>query len=420
MKIRDLFLGNLDPDIYRKDFSFLERKRKGKQVIYFDNACMPPRPEKVLEESKRYYDLFPGCAGRSNHLIAKNVEEEVEKVRESVAEFFGAESPKEVVFTKNTTEAINLVANGLKFNSGDVVLVSDKEHNSNLIPWLRLQKKGIIKLDIVYSNGDNTFSLINLEKKLHDYNGAVRLVSFAYTSNLDGVTLPAKEIMRLTKRYKAKVMFDCAQAASHHDININKLGADFIACSSHKLLGPNGVGALISTKENLEQLEQFIVGGETVKDSTFNLFVPEDIPARFEAGLQNYPGIIGFGAALKYIESIGRTRIHKQLTELNNRATEGLAAIPKVKILGPEADKRSGILSFVIEGKNVHEVALLLSNGYSIMVRSGAHCVHSWFNKPEVASGPFKDGTIRASFGFYNTFQEVDEFLKAVGEISKL
>lgn len=419
-KIKAVFKKELVPDNYRQDFPFFQRTINNKPIIYFDNACMSLRPKQVIDKSNDYYYNFPGCAGRSNHHIAEEVETAVDDARTKIAKFFGADS-KAVVFTKNTTEAINLVANSFPFKIGDVVLGTDKEHNSNLIPWLKLQKRGIIKHDFVESDQNNEFSLTNFEQKLKQYSGKVRLVSMVYTSNLDGVTNPVKEIIKLSHKHGAKVLLDCAQAALHHEINLKKLGADYIAVSGHKLLGPSGIGALISDKENLEQLDQFLVGGETVTDSTYEKYIPEKIPERFEAGLQNYAGIIGFGEAVEYLDKVGRENIHHYLVRLNQRATSGLSQIPKVKILGPqEADKRSGIISFVVEGKKIHEVALLLSKTHNIMVRSGAHCVHSWFNKESNNQSVFKDGTVRASLSFYNTLEEVEEFVRAVKKISEL
>jgi len=405
---------------FRKDFPVLERAVKGKPIIYFDNACMSLRPKQVIEKSNEYYYNYPGCAGRSNHLIAEEVEREVSLARQEVAEFFGADSAKSVIFTKNCTEGINLVANAIRFVPGEMVLTSDKEHNSNLIPWLKLQKEGKIKHDFIESTVENEFSLEKLREKLREHTGKVKLVSVVYTSNLDGVTNPVKEIIEISHKAGALVLLDCAQAAQHQEINIKKLGADFISVSSHKLCGPNGVGALISTQKNLQLLQQFMVGGETVKDSHLEgSYNPEDIPERFEAGLQNYPGIIGFAEGLRYLKQVGLENIHEHLKLLNQVATEGLSTIEKVKILGPaSAEKRSGILSFVILGKPVHEVSLLLNNLHNIMVRSGAHCVHGWFNHHQ--DTVFKDGTVRASFGFYNTPEEVEELVKAVKEIANL
>jgi len=406
---------------YRNDFPVLQMKIKDKPIIYFDNACMSLRPKQVVDKSNEYYFNYPGCAGRSNHAIAQEVEKAVLEAIKTIAKFFNADA-EGIVFTKNCTEAINLVANGFKFESGDMVLTTDKEHNSNLIPWLKLQQAGKIKHDYVNSSPTNEFSLLEFENKLKMHNGRVKLVSMVMSSNLDGVTLPAKEIVKLAHKYKAKVLFDCAQAVTHHEIDIKKLGADFLAVSAHKILGPNGTGALISTSVNLKLLNQFIVGGETVKDSNLDgSFVMEDIPARFEAGLQNYPGIIGFGEALKYVEKVGIKNIHAQVVALNERATKELSIVPGVHILGPkEAELRGGIFAFVIEGKKPHEVSLLLNNLHNVMVRSGAHCVHAWFNKNENKISVFGQGTVRASFSFYNTLEEVDVFVEAIKKIAKL
>lgn len=412
-------------DNFRQDFPLLERRLNNKPIIYFDNACMSLRPKQVIEKSNEYYYNYPGCAGRSNHKIAQEVETAVHEARKIIAQFFNAESEKCVVFTKNTTEAINLVAYGFPFKSGDVVLTSDKEHNSNLIPWLKFQKEGRLIHDYVASTETNEFSLTNFEEKLKQHQGKVKLVSIIFTSNLDGVTNPVKEIVKIAHKYGAKVLFDCAQAVMHQEINIKKLGADFIAVSAHKMLGPNGIGALISTKENLGLLNQFITGGETVKDSSMERdsstegYVMEEIPERFEAGLQNYPGIIGFGEAVKYVEKVGVEKSHKHIVSLNQQITLGLRDVPRLHLLGPaEAEKRSGIFSFVLDGKNIHEISLLLNNLHNIMVRSGAHCVHSWFNLHK--DSVFKDGTVRASLGFYNTAEEAEAFVKAVKEISRL
>ncbi len=418
--LESIFGKKIDFNELRKDFTILNRTINEKPIIYFDNACMSLRPKQVLKVMNEYYNKFPGCAGRSNHTISEEVNKAVNNAREKVAKFFGAK-PETVVFTKNCTEAINLVANAFPFDNGDVVLTSDKEHNSNLLPWLKLQKEWKIKHDIIESGPKNEFSIDNLITKLNEHKGKVKLVSIVYTSNLDGVTNPVKDIIRICHKHKVKVLLDCAQAALHHEINVKKIDADFIAVSAHKILGPNGVGALISTKENLETLKQFLVGGETVSDSTYEDYTPEKIPEKFEAGLQNYPGIIGFGEAVKYLENITMKNVQKHLLHLNEIATTGLSEIENVQILGPkEASKRSGIVSFIIKDKNIHEMSLLLNNTYNIMVRSGAHCVHSWFNREENEKSVFKDGTVRASFSFYNTEEEVNEFVKAVKEISEL
>ncbi len=418
--LESIFGKKVDFNELRKDFTVLDRKINEKPIIYFDNACMSLRPKQVIRKMNEYYNKFPGCAGRSNHTISEEVNKAVDEAREKIAKFFNAK-PEAVVFTKNCTEAINLVANAFPFENGDVVLTSDKEHNSNLIPWLKLQKEWKIKHDIIESGPKNEFSMDNLITKLNEHKGKVKLVSVVFTSNLDGVTNPVKDIIRICHKHKVKVLLDCAQAALHHEINVKKLDADFVAVSAHKICGPNGVGALISTKENLEMLKQFMVGGETVTDSSYDEYTPEKIPERFEAGLQNYPGIIGFGEAVKYLDNTGTKNIHKHIVHLNEIATAGLSEISGVQILGPKkAEKRSGIISFVIKDKKVHETSLLLNNPNNVMVRSGLHCVHSWFNKIENKESIFKDGTIRASFSFYNTEEEIKQFVQAVKEISEL
>ncbi|MBT6774596.1 cysteine desulfurase [Candidatus Woesearchaeota archaeon] len=418
--LESIFGKKIDFNELRKDFTILNRTINEKPIIYFDNACMSLRPKQVLKVMNEYYNKFPGCAGRSNHTISEEVNKAVNEAREQIAKFFSAKA-EAVVFTKNCTEAINLVANAFPFENGDVVLITDKEHNSNLIPWLKLQKEWKIKLDVIASGPKNEFSVDNLISKLNEHKGKVKLVSVVFTSNLDGVTNPVKDIIRICHKHKVKVLLDCAQAALHHEINVKKLEADFIAVSAHKILGPNGVGALISTKENLDLLKQFMVGGETVTDSSYENYEVEKIPEKFEAGLQNYPGIIGFGEAVKYLEKITIKNIQKQIIKLNEIATAGLSEISGVEILGPKkADKRGGIISFVIKGKPIHEVSLLLNNTHNVMVRSGAHCVHSWFNNDKNRESMFKDGTVRASFSFYNTEEEVNEFIKAVKEISEL
>ncbi len=424
------FRKEIVPEEIRKDFTFLN---SNPTLAYLDNACMSLRPDIVPTTLTRYYHEFPGCAGRSNHHTANKVQEEITQAREKVAKFFGAKSLNQVIFTKNCTEAINMVANSFKFQNGDVVLTTDKEHNSNLVPWLKLQNKWHIKHDYIPSAPKNEFSTDNLIKKLNEHKGKVKLVSVVFTSNLEGVTNPVKDIIRLAHKHKAKVLLDCAQASLHHQINIKKLDADFITVSAHKMLGPSGVGALIGKEEELNKLDQFLVGGETVVDSFLTPktpsspeqplihYVADKLPHKFEAGLQNYPGIMAFGAAVDYLDKLGPENVQDHLIKLNKIVTEGLKTIPQVKLLGPvDPKKRCGIFSFTIENKSTHEVALLLDNTYNIAVRSGQHCVHSWFNQDKNKNSPFVDGTIRASFGPYNTEAEAQKFVQAIKEISEL
>ncbi len=372
-------------------------------VIYVDSACMSLRPLCVIDKMNEYYISYPSCGGRSHHQLGEKVQSEVEKARKKVAKFFGAKTD-EIIFTKNATEGINVVANGLNLKK---VLISDKEHNSNLIPWL---KKGV-KVVVCKSNEDNTFDLKEFENKVK----GVDLVSVVWTSNLDGVTNPVKEIIKIAHKNSVRVLVDAAQAAAHKDINVKKLDVDFLVCSAHKMCGPSGVGVLYGKKHLLEEVGSFIVGGDTVKNSNYTNFIFEDIPKRFEAGLQNYPGIIGFGVAIDYLSKIGLSKIEKHVVALNEYLTAKLSKIKGFELIGPQsAEQRSGIISFNLKGKDPHEVALLLDSIANICVRSGQHCVHSWFNAHKL------DGSVRISLYFYNTFEECEKIYEEVKKISEL
>jgi len=388
----------------RKDFPVLQ---KG---IYFDSACMSLKPRQVLDKMNEYYAQYSACAGRSIHSWSRRTEDEVAKARDEVRKLINC-GEQEVVFTRNTTEGINLVANSLGLKTGDEVILSDKEHNSNLIPWLKLREIGI-KIITVPSNEDNTFNLKAFEKS---FTGRTRLVSVVHASNLDGVSNPIKEIIKLAHNKGALCLVDGAQSVPHKEIDVRKLDADFFAFSGHKMLGPTGTGVLYGKKALLEKLDQFIVGGETVKDSTYDSFVPEDVPMKFEAGLQDYAGIIGLGEACRYLRNIGFSKIEKHELKLNRIMTDGLSGISKLKVIGPENPAlRSGIFSFVVDGMDIHHVAKMLDVSRGIMVRSGAHCVHSWFNKH------YMKGSVRASSYVYNTSEEAQVFVDEMKKIIKL
>ncbi|MEK7189386.1 MAG: aminotransferase class V-fold PLP-dependent enzyme, partial [Patescibacteria group bacterium] len=226
---------------WKSQFPFLTQEKNGQPLAYFDNACMTPCPVLVLEAMEKYNKEFFSCGGRSNTRFGRKVDDKVAETREIVAKFIGAGSPQEIIFTKNTTEGINLVARGLNWQAGERVLVSDREHNSNLIIWQVLQKERGIELFVLPSKNDETFDLAGLEAELQK---GVKLVSLVYSSNLDGYTLPVEEIVKLARKYDALVMLDGAQAAPHHAINVKKLGVDFLAFSGHKMLAPSGTGVL--------------------------------------------------------------------------------------------------------------------------------------------------------------------------------
>ncbi len=383
---------------FRQDFPLLNSNNNRKPVIYFDNACQSLRPQTVIQAVERYYTDFPACSGRSMHRLAGEVTRQVDEARQAVAKFLHAARKEEIIFTRNTTEAINLVANALDWQTGDGVLLGDKEHNSNLIPWQMLAKRRGVRLKFVPSNPDNTFNLDAYQKLLAE---GVKLVAIGCTSNLDGVSLPAEEVVRLAHRQGARVLFDAAQTAPHQRMDVRRLDADWVAFSGHKMLAPSGTGVLYGKYSHLEKMQPFLVGGDTVVSSTYDSceFLPP--PEKFEAGLQDYAGIIGLGAAVNYLQQVGMDAIEKHETALNQYLSDALKNVPGLSILGPaDARQRGGIVSFVIQGVDHHRVALMLDQMAGIAVRSGQHCVHSWFNSRGIP------GSVRASVYFYNTLEE--------------
>lgn len=392
-------------DQLRKDFSILANNK----WIYFDNACQSLRPQSVINAITEYYQEYPACGGRSMHSLAAKVTQKCDEARTIISRFIGAKRKKEIIFTRNTTEGINLIANSLELQRGDVVITTDKEHNSNLIPWQMLVKKIGIVHKIITSNPDNTFNLKTFEKEM---NKKVKLVSMGFTSNLDGVTIPAREIIQIAHRHGSLVLLDAAQTVPHQKIDVSDLDVDFLAFSGHKMLGPSGTGVLYGKYKLLEKLSPFMVGGDTVSSSTYTSheFLPP--PEKFEAGLQDYAGIIGLGEAVKYLNKIGFSEIQKQEYLLNKYITGELQKIPNIVIIGPTDPKvRGGIISFHIPGKDHHQIALMLDSSANIMVRSGQHCVHSWFTDRKIP------GSVRVSVYFYNTLEEAEMFVKSLKKV---
>jgi len=399
----------LDLNKIRADFPALKRIIRGKPVVYLDSACMSLKPVQVLEAMSRYYTEHPGCGGRSAHKFSTETSEAYHKARATIAHYLGAGKLEEIVFTRNTTEGINLVANCLDWKPGDVVITSDREHNSNLLPWLMLAKKRGIKHVVVESNPDGTFSMPNLKAALGQ---KAKLVSMVHSSNLDGYTLPAEQITKAAHDAGALVMLDAAQSAPHKPIDVRKLGVDFLAISGHKMLGPTGTGALYGKFGLLEKLEPFMVGGDTVSNTTYDSYTMLPPPEKFEAGLQNYAGAMGFGAAAEYLDKIGRQNIEKHELALNKLTTELIADVPGLHILGPQDPAlRGGVISFTVDKINPHDIALMLDQAANIMIRSGMHCVHSWFNAHGIA------GSARASLYLYNTEEEVRLFAEQLGRM---
>ncbi|KKR33119.1 MAG: hypothetical protein UT64_C0014G0002 [Candidatus Falkowbacteria bacterium GW2011_GWF2_39_8] len=400
----------MDIEKIKYDFPILSKEIKGKKIVYLDNACMSLKPRQVIEAMNQYYYEYPACAGRSYHKLGEIVTKKVKEARATVARFINANA-NEIVFTRNTTEGVNLLVNSFDFRTGDIILTTDKEHNSNLVPWQALAKKKGIKHQIVRSKDDGSFDLDSYRENIK----GARMVAMVLTSNLDGSTIPAKEIIRIAHEYGVLVFLDAAQGMAHQKIDVKDLDVDFLAFSGHKILGPSGTGVFYAKYDLLEKLEPFMVGGDTVEYSTYSDYQMLKAPEKFEAGLQDYAGIIGLGEAVKYLESIGYDTIKEQELKLNSYITDSLSNWPKIKIIGPaDPALRSGIISFYIDGMDMHQFALMLDEMANVMIRSGQHCAHSWFDDKKIFN------SARVSLYFYNTLEDAKIFVDSMEKIMKI
>lgn len=394
---------------WRADFPALASGPGRLAPVYLDSACMSLVPRAVLSAMEEYYREYPGCAGRSLHRFAEEVGRRFEEARAAFAHFLGRDDPRGIVFVRNATEGINLVGEGFPWRRGDRVLISDREHNSNLIVWQRLAEERGIRIEVLRLSDDGSFDAEDFEKHLAP---PVRLVSLFHTSNLDGRSLPLKEIVERSHDRRAAVLLDGCQAAPHEKVDLDRLGVDYYAVSGHKMLGPTGTGVLASTFEGLGRLRPIVVGGETVEWSTLESHKLRPPPYRFEAGLQNYAGVLGARAALDYLAGVGLEAIRDQERSVNDRVSRALTGEPRLHLLGPEDPRdRPSIFAFTLDGVDPNDAALFLDEGYRVMVRSGMHCVHSFYAMRNLP------GNIRASFYLYNDRRDADTLVQGVEEL---
>ena len=379
---------------------------------YLDNACMTLRPRPVIDAIRSYYEETPGCGGRSVHRYATEVSRKMSNCRNKMGKMFNARETGEIIFTKNATHSLNQVAKGLSWEKGDIVLTSDREHNSNLVPWLQLEEEKGIDHRVVYSKPDNTFDLEAFEAACADAGSKLKMVSLSHVGNLDGVAIPVKEATRIAKDYGAMVCIDGAQSTPHMKVDVQDLGIDFMAFSIHKMMGPSGMGGLWGRMELLENMRSITSGGSTVDTSHYDSLTWSKPPARFEGGLGNYAGILGTNAAIDYISEIDLDAVHEHEVSLNKVMTSILKDVDGMRIIGPEdATKRGGICSILFDTIDSHDIAILLDEAADVMVRSGMHCVHSWFNGKGLDRG-----SLRASAYLYNTEDEVRLFAETLVE----
>jgi len=395
----------------REDFPLLQKRINGKPIVYFDNACTTLKPRQVVDSVVKYYTEYTGCAGRSIHKLAARTTEEFEGARKKIARFINAKKEGEVVWTKNTTEAINLVAHGFNFNKGDKVLTTNLEHSSGLLPWQVLAERGIADLDFVMCDKEGKLDAERFKEKV---DRRTRIVSIIFASNVTGTVAPLKEIVKIAHDQGALVIADGAQAVPHFTMDVRKLDVDFLAFSGHKMCGPTGIGCLYGKEELLEKLSPFIVGGETVSDAELRTHVFDRVPQRLEAGIQNYAGAIGLGAAVDYLAKIGMGEIEKHERELAKSLIEGLLSVPNLNLIGPrDWKKKNSLAAFTVNGMEPHDIAIFLDQE-NIAVRSGMHCVYP-FHK---FVGENK-GSVRASLYLYNTLEEIKLFIEKLNYIVK-
>jgi len=381
-----------------------------KDIIYMDSASTSLTPEPVLNAVSKYYREYNANVGRGVHRLSQVVSQKYKDAHRKVADFIGA-NEGEVIFTKNTTEAINTVASGLKWKTGDKVVTTLLEHHSNFLPWLRLKSFGVA-LDIVKPDKNGKFNVLDFEEMIDD---KTRLVAVTHVSNVLGTITPIEEISAICKKKNALLLVDGAQSVPHIHVDVRKLGCNFLCFSGHKMLGPTGTGVLWMKEDLFDELEPLTFGGGMIEDVSFDDYELTSGYERFEAGTPNIAGGIGLGRAIDYLKKIGMDKIKDHEAKLTERLLEGLLEIRRVEIYGSlNLKERIGVVSFNIKDLNPHDVALMLDEASNIMVRSGHHCCI-----PLMKYFGLKEGAVRVSFYLYNTEEEVDTFLETVKEIAK-
>lgn len=398
---------SMDVNSVRGDFPTV---RKG-QGIYLDSACQSLRPDSVIRAITEYYEEYPACGGRSVHSMATRVSIAVDETREALARFFGTKDPDCYIFTKNCTEGLNTAAYGLGLERGDAVVTTDMEHNSNHVPWLRLAETVGIERRYSKSGHDGRFDLEAFHKCMDH---KVKVVSVQQSSNVTGCTVPVKAVAEIAHDYGAIVVVDGAQSAPHIPVNMEDLDADVYCMSIHKMLGPSGMGVMYGKREVLENMRPLSLGGGTVGLTTYDSVNLAPIPDRFEAGLDDYAGIVGTRAAIEYLSRIGMDEVERWDSMLMERMCSDLEDVRGLHMVGPEEPSlRGSVFSFNIDGLGAHDIGMMLDSMAGVMIRSGMHCAHPFY----VSRGI--DGSARASTYIYNTVEEVDIFANAVRHIAE-
>jgi len=398
----------------RGDFPIFEREtRPGVRLVYLDSTATSQKPVSVIEAMNDFYRRSNANIHRGVHTLAEEATALYEDAREKIAKFINAPSARQIIYTRNTTESINLVAYTwarANLKPGDLVILTEMEHHSNLVPWHMLATERGIELDFIPVAEDG---LLDMDAYRALLARTPKLVAFTHMSNVLGTINPAAEIIRLARDAGAVTLVDAAQSVPHIAVDAQALGADFLAFSAHKMCGPTGIGVLYGKVELLEAMPPFLGGGDMIKEVKLRSFRPNSIPYKFEAGTPAIAEAVGFGAAVDYLTKIGMTNIAAHEHEITEYALERLEEIPGVKVFGPSADKKGGVASFTLDGVHPHDVAQILDRD-GIAVRAGHHCaqpLHEKFGIP---------ATTRASFYLYNTKEEVDLLVNGIYKVKKM
>ncbi len=404
----------LDTKQIIKDFPILSREIDGNKLVYIDNAATSQKPRAVIDAISRYYEHYNANVHRGLHTLSEEATEAYENVREKVADFIGAKSISEIIYTKGTTEAINLVAYSWGRQNvlpGDEIVLTPLEHHSNLVPWQQLAAEREAKLVYLELTADGQVSLESARQLIGP---KTRLVTISQMSNVLGSIQPVREIADLAHNFGAVVLVDGAQGVPHLPTSVEDLGCDFLAFSFHKMLGPTGVGILWGKKELLEAMPPFMYGGDMISSVARDKSRFNELPWKFEAGTPNIEGVIASGAALDYLNNLGMAKVRQHEIEITQYALDKLGAIKDIVIYGPkEALNRGGVISFNIDGIHPHDLGQILSDS-GIAIRAGHHCCQPLMKDLKVM------GTARASFYLYNTTAEVDLLAKALVEAEKV
>ncbi len=386
-------------DRVQKDFPLLQRRINRKSLVYLDNASTTQKPRVVLDMEREYYEMMNANIHRGLYTLSEEATAAYEAAHAKTAEFLHAK-PDEIIFTKNATESLNLLAYSLtkKMAKGDAVSVSLLEHHSNFVPWQQLARERQLQLNIVGLQSDGTLNLDMIDPK-------AKIISVSHVSNVLGTIAPLRELAKRAKEQGALFIVDASQSAPHFPLDVSAIDCDFLAFSSHKIYGPTGIGVLHGKRYRLEMLDPFLYGGDMIREVTLEKTTFNDLPWKFEAGTPNIAGGIGFGVALEYVQKIGFSEIQNHEAALTRYALDGLRAIPGVTVYGP--DERGPVISFTVKDIHPHDLAAVLSRD-NVCIRGGHHCAMPLMHAYNVSA------MARVSFGLYNSAADVDQFLASL------